>query len=79
LIFVAFFRAHLFLHLLLICVLFFLRAPDGQQFSVVGWKHKRLHKVEPIDIEPVSHDLPVVLLAEIAEVLRINELPLESV
>jgi hypothetical protein len=59
--------------------MFFLRAPDGEQFSVVGRKHKRLHKVEPIDIKPVSHDLPVVFLAEIAEILRINELPFESV
>ena len=59
--------------------MFFLRVPDGQQFSMVGRKHKRLHKVEPVDIEPVSHHFPVVLLAEIAEVLGINELPLESV
>jgi hypothetical protein len=79
LIFVEFFPTGVFLHLLLICVLLFLRAPNGQQFSVVGGEHKRLHKVEPIDIEPVSHDVPVVLLAKVAKILRVNQLSVQSV
>jgi len=78
-IFLAFFRGNLFLQLLLICVLLSLRAPDGQQFNVAGRKHKRLHKLEPIDIEPVAHDSPVVLLAEVAEIVGVNQLPIESV
>jgi hypothetical protein len=78
-IFFAFFRAQLFPPLLFVCVLFSLRTPDGQQFSVAGRKHKRLHKVQPIDVEPVSHDLPAVLLAEVAEILRVDQLPAESV
>ena len=46
---------------------------------MTGRKHERVYKIEPIDIEPVSHDFPLVLLAKTAEVLRVNQLSPESV
>ena len=46
---------------------------------MAGRKDKRLHKIEPIHIQPVSHNFPAVLLAEFAEVIRINQLPFEPI
>jgi len=46
---------------------------------MAGRKDKGLQKIEPVDVKPVSHNFLVVLLAESTELVRVNQLPLESV
>lgn len=46
---------------------------------MAGRKDKGLQKIEPVHVEPVAHDFFPVSLAEITEIVGVDELPLEAV
>lgn len=73
------FPIRIFLHLFLVGFLLFLCTSDRQQFNVTGGKYKGLHKIEPVDVQPVTHDFLPVLFAELAKIAGVDQLPPESV
>src|SRR6266576_1247908 len=68
-----------FSHLLIVRSLFLFRAPDREQFCMAWRKDVGLNKIEPVDVQPVSHNFTAVLLAKLAEVIRVNQLSLQAV
>ena len=44
----------------------------------MAWgKHKVLHKIEPVNIQPATDNLSAVCFAEFGEVVRVDDFPLQ--
>ena len=46
---------------------------------MAGGKDKGLHKIQPVSVEPVSHNFPMVLFAELAKAFGLDQLSHQSV
>ena len=41
-------------------------------------KHKVFHEVETLQVQPSSYDIPAVRLAELGEIVGLDDLPLQA-